>query len=81
MTMREKIARAMYSSQNRDDDWIYHEDDGPVRAEYRAMADAVLDILMEPTRDMLTAFVDAETDLETVRTRYRAMIQAAKDGA
>ena len=40
-------------------------------------ARAAIEAMGHPTRDMLTAFVDGETDTETVRTRYAAMIDAA----
>jgi hypothetical protein len=82
MSMREKIARAMAAKDSGpegsalfDIHWQEFQDG------YLAGADAALDALAEPTRDMLTAFVDAETDFETARIRYIAAIKAAKDGA
>lgn len=38
----ERVARAIYVAQNNEDDWIFHENDGAVRAEYRKMATAAL---------------------------------------
>lgn len=86
MSMREKIARAIYHSQprNRTFDLLKVE----YQRQYLRKADAVLDALMEPTEGMITeGFAVNSDDIgQPERAKrgqvrvFRAMIQAARDG-
>ncbi|MFD1944687.1 hypothetical protein [Paradevosia shaoguanensis] len=77
--MREKIAMAILAKVPRG----Y----GMTKAEASDYADAVLDALMEPTQEMNVAgsatseLTPDEVRPSTAATIFRAMIQAARDGA
>lgn len=76
MNMREKIARALlareypdeYGGELGDFWWERHGE------HYLDMADAVMEVLMEPTKGMM------ENEDEITLSCWRAMIQAAKEG-
>ena len=77
MTMREKMARAMFAVADDPDfgpdtapSWLYER--------YLAMADAALAALEEPTEAMLEAGWDAFQANGTGADIFRAMIVAAK---
>ncbi len=83
-SMREKIARAIYSTDDRIRAWAEWddlEDDDPTRLSSFKRADAVLDALMEPTEGMFRA--GYEKDIMALRgcdSIFVAMITADKEG-
>lgn len=44
---------------------------------YRAIARAAIKAMREPTRDVLSAFVDADTSFDDAKTRWECAIDAA----
>lgn len=94
MTMREKMARAIHDTVPRhfprDVAVRPWEDEPPrVREPLLAVADAVLDALLEPTEGMIEFGIDAaktaadhyeRISSSAIKTAFQAMIQAAKDG-
>lgn len=87
MNMREKIARKllMYDMPHVDSWQLIDE---RIRKDYMHRADAVLDALMEPTEEMISAadeamrhkVVTGSARIETLKVGFLAMIQAAKEG-
>lgn len=89
MTMREKIARALYKrTRNRIHEnrsvRTWEDQSQEIRDDYLGEADTALDAVMDPTEGMRCAGLDVigghdmppAAELKT----FQAMIQAAKDG-
>ena len=77
MTMREKIARALFT-QNESGDIAWDTCPQEIRDEHFASADAALAALEEPTEAMIEAGYAALTDNKTDPADiFRAMIRAA----
>lgn len=79
MSKVEEVARAIAKTQGFD---LPHDMTLPYAAGSRvgkamAAARAAIEAMREPTRNILTAFVDADTSIEDARVRWEAAIDAA----
>jgi hypothetical protein len=77
MSMIEKVARAI--ADRRIAEYGDYAGSGIREVEY-AYARAALGAMKDPTKDMITAFVDDDVDKDLARARYCAMISAALNG-